>query len=168
MNSWCTAFITNAMASHELSLQEILKLNLLIIDGMGMKQLAKRSVEWLFEISIRSHRRRAWLYSHIGPLSAASGTDSDHWPMLLAEKLRRIQKVKSTHRLRCRRNVSPKAPAHRDLINNWYLLKRPHLVPFQASPGSMSGMANRRRRLRCIDVCLRVWNYTKVSTAQRL
>ncbi len=44
-----------AMEGHERTLNRYLKPDLLIIDDMGMKQLPKRSGEYLFEIIMRRH-----------------------------------------------------------------------------------------------------------------
>ncbi len=43
------------MEGHERTLNRYLKPDLLIIDDMGMKQLPKRSGEYLFEIIMRRH-----------------------------------------------------------------------------------------------------------------
>jgi len=48
-----------AMEGHERLLDRYLKPDLLIIDGMGMKQLPKRSGEYLFEIIMRRHEVRS-------------------------------------------------------------------------------------------------------------
>ena len=49
-----------AMEGHERILQRYLKPDLLIIDDMGMKQLPKRSGEYLFEIIMRRHELEDW------------------------------------------------------------------------------------------------------------
>ena len=48
-----------AMEGHDRILQRYLKPDLLIIDDMGMKQLPKRSGEYLFEIIMRRHELKS-------------------------------------------------------------------------------------------------------------
>lgn len=57
-----------AMAGHERLLQKYLKPDLLIIDDMGMKQLPKRSGEYLFEIIMRRHELRSTMMTSNRPL----------------------------------------------------------------------------------------------------
>ncbi len=57
-----------AMDGHERVLQKYLKPDLLIIDDMGMKQLPKRSGEYLFEIIMRRHELRSTLMTSNRPL----------------------------------------------------------------------------------------------------
>ncbi len=57
-----------AMAGHERILQKYLKPDLLIIDDMGMKQLPKRSGEYLFEIIMRRHELRSMMMTSNRPL----------------------------------------------------------------------------------------------------
>ncbi len=57
-----------AMAGHERILQKYLKPDLLIIDDMGMKQLPKRSGEYLFEIIMRRHELRSTMMTSNRPL----------------------------------------------------------------------------------------------------
>ncbi len=57
-----------AMAGHERILQRYLKPDLLIIDDMGMKQLPKRSGEYLFEIIMRRHELRSTMMTSNRPL----------------------------------------------------------------------------------------------------
>lgn len=57
-----------AMAGHEKLLQKYLKPDLLIIDDMGMKQLPKRSGEYLFEIIMRRHELRSTIMTSNRPL----------------------------------------------------------------------------------------------------
>ncbi len=57
-----------AMAGHEPILQKYLKPDLLIIDDMGMKQLPKRSGEYLFEIIMRRHELRSTMMTSNRPL----------------------------------------------------------------------------------------------------
>ena len=57
-----------AMEGHERILQHYLKPDLLIIDDMGMKQLPKRSGEYLFEIIMRRHELRSTMMTSNRPL----------------------------------------------------------------------------------------------------
>lgn len=57
-----------AMEGHERILQRYLKPDLLIIDDMGMKQLPKRSGEYLFEIVMRRHELRSTMMTSNRPL----------------------------------------------------------------------------------------------------
>jgi DNA replication protein DnaC len=57
-----------AMEGHERVLQKYLKPDLLIIDDMGMKQLPKRSGEYLFEIIMRRHELRSTMMTSNRPL----------------------------------------------------------------------------------------------------
>lgn len=57
-----------AMDGHERVLQRYLKPDLLIIDDMGMKQLPKRSGEYLFEIIMRRHELRSTMMTSNRPL----------------------------------------------------------------------------------------------------
>lgn len=57
-----------AMAGHERVLQRYLKPDLLIIDDMGMKQLPKRSGEYLFEVIMRRHEIRSTMMTSNRPL----------------------------------------------------------------------------------------------------
>ena len=66
-----------AMEGHEKLLQKYLKPDLLIIDDMGMKQLPKRSGEYLFEIIMRRHELRSTMMTSNRPL--------DDWGKLLSD-----------------------------------------------------------------------------------
>ncbi len=57
-----------ALAGQERILQRYLKPDLLIIDDMGMKQLPKRSGEYLFEIVLRRHEVKSTLMTSNRPL----------------------------------------------------------------------------------------------------
>lgn len=57
-----------AMEGHERVLQKYLKPDLLIIDDMGMKQLPKRSGEYLFEVVMRRHELRSTMMTSNRPL----------------------------------------------------------------------------------------------------
>jgi DNA replication protein DnaC len=57
-----------ALAGQERVLQRYLKPELLIIDDMGMKQLPKRSGEYLFEIILRRHEVRSTMMTSNRPL----------------------------------------------------------------------------------------------------
>ena len=57
-----------AMDGHEKILQRYLKPDLLIIDDMGMKQLPKRSGEYLFEIVMRRHEVKSTMMTSNRPL----------------------------------------------------------------------------------------------------
>ncbi len=57
-----------ALAGQERILQRYLKPDLLIIDDMGMKQLPKRSGEYLFEIILRRHEVKSTLMTSNRPL----------------------------------------------------------------------------------------------------
>ncbi|MBM3965378.1 MAG: hypothetical protein FJ308_09980 [Planctomycetes bacterium] len=57
-----------AMEGHDRILQRYLKPDLLIIDDMGMKQLPKRSGEYLFEIIMRRHEVRSTIMTSNRPL----------------------------------------------------------------------------------------------------
>ncbi len=56
------------MEGHERLLQRYLKPDLLIIDDMEMKQLPKRSGEYLFEIIMRRHELRSTMMTSNRPL----------------------------------------------------------------------------------------------------
>src|SRR3982751_5623113 len=56
------------MEGHEKILQRYLKPDLLILDDMGMKQLPKRSGEYLFEIIMRRHELRSTMMTSNRPL----------------------------------------------------------------------------------------------------
>ncbi len=58
-----------AMEGHERILQRYLKPDLLIIDDMGMKQLPKRSGEYLFEIIMRRHELKSTMMTSNRPLA---------------------------------------------------------------------------------------------------
>ena len=66
-----------AMDGHEKLLQRYLKPDLLIIDDMGMKQLPKRSGEYLFEIIMRRHELRSTMMTSNRPL--------DDWGKLIGD-----------------------------------------------------------------------------------
>lgn len=57
-----------AMGGEEKVLARYLKPDLLIIDDMGMKQLPKRSGEYLFEIIMRRHEVRSTIMTTNRPL----------------------------------------------------------------------------------------------------
>ncbi len=57
-----------ALAGHEKVLQRYLKPDVLIIDDMGMKQLPKRSGEYLFEVIMRRHEIKSTLMTSNRPL----------------------------------------------------------------------------------------------------
>lgn len=57
-----------ALAGQERILQKYLKPDLLIIDDMGMKQLPKRSGEYLFEIVLRRHEVKSTMMTSNRPL----------------------------------------------------------------------------------------------------
>ena len=57
-----------AMEGHDRILQRYLKPDLLIVDDMGMKQLPKRSGEYLFEIIMRRHEVRSTIMTSNRPL----------------------------------------------------------------------------------------------------
>jgi DNA replication protein DnaC len=57
-----------AMEGHDRILQRYLKPDLLIIDDMGMKQLPKRSGEYLFEIIMRRHELKSTMMTSNRPL----------------------------------------------------------------------------------------------------
>ena len=57
-----------ALQGHERILQRYLKPDLLIIDDMGMKQLPKRSGEYLFEIIMRRHEVKSTMMTSNRPL----------------------------------------------------------------------------------------------------
>ncbi len=57
-----------ALSGQERILQKYLKPDLLIIDDMGMKQLPKRSGEYLFEIVLRRHEVKSTLMTSNRPL----------------------------------------------------------------------------------------------------
>ena len=65
------------MEGHDKILQRYLKPDLLIIDDMGMKQLPKRSGEYLFEIIMRRHKLRSTLMTSNRPL--------DDWGKLIGD-----------------------------------------------------------------------------------
>lgn len=64
----CDFLHDEAMEGHERILQRYLKPDLLIIDDMGMKQLPKRSGEYLFEIVMRRHELRSTMMTSNRPL----------------------------------------------------------------------------------------------------
>jgi DNA replication protein DnaC len=57
-----------AMDGHERLLDRYLKPDLLIIDDMGMKQLPKRSGEYLFEIVMRRHEVKSTMMTSNRPI----------------------------------------------------------------------------------------------------
>ena len=57
-----------AYEGHDKILSRYLKPDLLILDDMGMKQLPKRSGEWLLEIILRRHEVRSTLMTSNRPL----------------------------------------------------------------------------------------------------
>ena len=57
-----------AMEGHEKALKRYLEPDLLIIDDMGMKQLPKRSGEYLFEVIMRRHELRSTMMTSNRPL----------------------------------------------------------------------------------------------------
>jgi DNA replication protein DnaC len=57
-----------ALSGQERILQKYLKPDLLIVDDMGMKQLPKRSGEYLFEIILRRHEVKSTLMTSNRPL----------------------------------------------------------------------------------------------------
>ena len=57
-----------AFAGEERTLAKYLKADLVIIDDMGMKQLPKRSGEFLFEIIMRRHQRRSTIMTSNRPI----------------------------------------------------------------------------------------------------
>lgn len=57
-----------AFEGHEKIMQSYLKPDLLILDDMGMKQLPKRSGEYLFEIIMRRHELRSTMMTSNRPL----------------------------------------------------------------------------------------------------
>lgn len=66
-----------ALDGHEKVLQRYLKPDLLIIDDMGMKQLPKKSGEFLFEIILRRHELRSTMLTSNRPL--------DDWGKLIGD-----------------------------------------------------------------------------------
>lgn len=66
-----------AMEGHDKILLKYLKPDLLIIDDMGMKQLPKRSGEYLFEIIMRRHEVRSTMMTSNRPL--------DDWGKLIGD-----------------------------------------------------------------------------------
>jgi len=56
------------MEGHERLLDRYLKPDLLIIDDMGMKQLPKRSGEYLFEIVMRRHEVKSTMMTSNRPI----------------------------------------------------------------------------------------------------
>ena len=58
----------DALAGQDKVLARYLKPDLLIIDDMGMKQLPKRSGEYLFEIIMRRYERRSTMMTSNRPL----------------------------------------------------------------------------------------------------
>lgn len=57
-----------ALSSEERTMSKYLKVDLLIIDDMGMKQLPKRSGEFLFEIIMRRHQTRSTIMTSNRPI----------------------------------------------------------------------------------------------------
>ncbi len=57
-----------ALDTHDRILQRYLKPDLLILDDMGMKQLPKRSGEFLLEIIMRRHELRSTMMTSNRPL----------------------------------------------------------------------------------------------------
>lgn len=66
-----------ALEGNERVLQRYLKPDLLIIDDMGMKQLPKRSGEYLFEVIMRRHEVRSTMMTSNRPL--------DDWGKLIGD-----------------------------------------------------------------------------------
>jgi DNA replication protein DnaC len=68
-STWCREFLHDeAMDGHERILKRYLEPDLLIIDDMGMKQLPKRSGEYLFEVIMRRHDVRSTMMTSNRPL----------------------------------------------------------------------------------------------------
>ncbi len=65
------------MEGHDRILQRYLKPDLLIIDDMGMKQLPKRSSEYLFEIIMRRNELKSTMMTSNRPL--------DDWGKLIGD-----------------------------------------------------------------------------------
>ncbi len=145
------------MAGHERILQEYLKPDLLIVDDMGMKQLPKRSGEYLFEIIMRRHELRSTMMTSNRPLEEwgkligdvpASTAILDRFlqqaeVVQIAGRSYRLEKAKKTSKVPKRppapmpKKHKPKSTSSQGCsINNrnWYLLKRLRLVPFEAPP----------------------------------
>jgi len=59
-----------AFEGHERVMGKYLKVDLLILDDMGMKQLPKRSGEYLFEIIMRRHEIRSTMMTSNRPLGS--------------------------------------------------------------------------------------------------
>ena len=57
-----------AFAGQEMGLNKYLKPDLLIVDDMGLKQLPKRSGEYLFEIVMRRYETRSMMMTSNRPL----------------------------------------------------------------------------------------------------
>ncbi len=106
-----------AMEGHERILQRYLKPDLLIIDDMGMKQLPKRSGEYLFEIVMRRHEIKSTMMTSNRPLEDWGKLIGDipSATAILDRFLHRselFQITGSSYRLSSRENVSKgtKAP----------------------------------------------------------
>ena len=114
-----------AIGGEEKVLARYLKPDLLIIDDMGMKQLPKRSGEYLFEIIMRRHEVRSTMMTTNRPLEdwgkligdvpsasgdpgslpAIGGDHEDHRPQLPSEKCReKFKRDQSAHRLESRKD----------------------------------------------------------------
>ena len=104
-----------AFEGHEKVMARYLKPDLLIFDDMGMKQLPKRSGEYLFEIIMRRHELRSTMMTSNRPL--------EDWGKLigdvpaataildrLLEDAEVIQVTGKSYRLRGKANASPKTP----------------------------------------------------------
>lgn len=89
-----------ALAGDENALRKYLKPDLLIIDDMGMKQLPKRSGEYLFEIIMRRHEVRSTLMTSNRPLEdwGKLMQDVPSATAILDRFLERVELIKITGR----------------------------------------------------------------------
>ena len=108
-----------AFEGHEKVMARYLKPDLLIFDDMGMKQLPKRSGEYLFEIIMRRHELRSTMMTSNRPL--------EDWGKLigdvpaataildrLLEDAEVIQVTGISYRLRGKSTASPKTSTKND------------------------------------------------------
>ena len=148
-----------AMEGHERVLKRYLKPDLLIIDDMGMKQLPKRSGEYLFEVIMRRHDLRSTMMTSNRPLeewgkligdvpSATAILDRflHHSDVIqITGRSYRLDKSrKSSNSTKAQtgsateeaKSNSTKTARSQHKEQNWYRLKRKQVVLFQAQNDS--------------------------------
>ncbi len=108
----------DAMGGEEKVLARYLKPDLLILDDMGMKQLPKRSGEYLFEIILRRHETRSTMMTSNRPLEDWGKLIGDvpSATAILDRFLHHAEIISITgrsYRLRNRATMDPSTPSRR-------------------------------------------------------